>query len=508
LTQGIDMEKIEWEDIQGLVRSGYGRLEYAAYVLWRFRTGEPAAAKLWLRDLSQRLTHGRSGDALLEREETEAAEHASKGERDSRPDTAINLALSESGLKLLGLSDAERSRFSLEFVEGMAPKPTEGGACPRRCNLLGDLGESSPQHWDWGGWGGNRVIDGMLLLYARTRERVDALVEAESRLMQDAAEPIMATSGQSASSLGFRGHFNRGKKEHFGFRDGISQPVIDGTPKAKRLKKRHRKEARLALVQPGEFLLGYLNERQRRVCMSPPKRARGAKPEKLRELLRNGTYLVVRQLEQDVEAFHDFVSHAAEQLKGEANPSTKDWVTARLLGRWPNGEPLVPPGADGRADASKRNDFLYQLEDKMGLACPVGAHIRRANPRDIIGPDPDTALRLSKMHRIIRRGRPYRDVDGNEAQGKERRGMLFICLNADIAGQFEHIQHVWLNNPHFAGLYTGCDALSHSPIGRGAMTIQHRPVNLQIENGKPFVRVRGGAYFFLPGIAALRLLVQ
>ena len=338
----------------------------------------------------------------------------------------------------------------------------------------------------------------MLLLYARTPECLNALVEAERRAMQDAAEPIMATSGQG--SLGFRGHFNADNKEHFGFRDGISQPVISGTPKAKKLKKSNPKEARLAVVQPGEFVLGYLNERKRRVCL-PPKQARSAKPTEPRELLRNGTYLVFRQLEQDVKAFDDFVSHAAEHLSGEVSPSTKAWVAARLLGRWPSGEPLVPPGAGRHADASQRNDFLYQLEDKMGLVCPVGAHIRRANPRDTIGPDPDTALRLSKMHRIIRRGRPYRDApaaDGREAQKKEPRGMLFICLNADIAGQFEHIQHTWLNNPHFAGLYAGCDALSHLQVGRGGMTIQRRPVNLQLEYGKPFVRVRGGAYFFLP----------
>ena len=319
----------------------------------------------------------------------------------------------------------------------------------------------------------------------------------------------MATSGQGATSIGFRGHFNAHNKEHFGFRDGISQPVIHGTPKAKKLKESNPKEARLAIVQPGEFVLGYLNERKRRVGLSP-KQARRAKPTE-RELLRNGTYLVFRQLEQDVKAFDDFVSYAAEHLSGGVSPATKTWVAARLLGRWPSGEPLVPPGAGRHADASKRNDFLYQLEDKMGLACPIGAHIRRANPRDTIGPDPDAALRLSKMHRIIRRGRPYRHApaaDGHEVEEKERRGMLFICLNADIAGQFEHIQHTWLNNPHFAGLYAGCDALSHLAVGSGGMTIQRRPVNLQLEHAKPFVRVRGGAYFFLPGISALRSLAQ
>ncbi len=81
--------------------------------------------------------------------------------------------------------------------------------------------------------------------------------------------------------------------------------------------------------------------------------------------------------------------------------------------------------------------------------------------------------------------------------------MLFIALNADIAGQFEMIQHSWLNNPRFEGLYSGTDPISHFAQG-GSITIQSRPTNLHVERPAPFVRVRGGAYFFLPGIQALR----
>jgi deferrochelatase/peroxidase EfeB len=111
------------------------------------------------------------------------------------------------------------------------------------------------------------------------------------------------------------------------------------------------------------------------------------------------------------------------------------------------------------------------------------------------------------MHRIIRRGRPYGERwEPNGANGhgdKAERGMLFIALNADIAGQFEMIQHSWINNPHFNGLYTGTDPISHFPDGEG-ITIQSRPSNLRIDRAKPFVTVRGGAYFFLPGLRALR----
>jgi deferrochelatase/peroxidase EfeB len=198
-------------------------------------------------------------------------------------------------------------------------------------------------------------------------------------------------------------------------------------------------------------------------------------------------------------------------LHGEADPVTKEHVAARLIGRHKNGEPLVPR-AENSTKKTERNDFLYSHEDGSGLACPIGAHIRRANPRDAIGPDPDTALRLSKMHRIIRRGRPYgarRDPKEGKSSGNgSRRGIAFIALNADIAGQFEMIQHSWLNNAHFGGLYAGTDPIGHVAQAGDEFAVQQRPANLHIERPRPFVTVRGGAYFFLPGINAVRALAD
>ena len=108
-----------------------------------------------------------------------------------------------------------------------------------------------------------------------------------------------------------------------------------------------------------------------------------------------------------------------------------------MVGRCKNGDPLVAEKPNG-SEEDPKNNFLYYYEDRSGLQCPIGAHIRRANPRDSLGPDPETALRLSKMHRIIRRGRPYGerwDPDAANADAeKAERGMLFIALNADIAG--------------------------------------------------------------------------
>jgi deferrochelatase/peroxidase EfeB len=183
-----------------------------------------------------------------------------------------------------------------------------------------------------------------------------------------------------------------------------------------------------------------------------------------------------------------------------------------MIGRTQEGEPLVPASADSVVIGNGRNDFLYYFEDPFGLHCPLGAHIRRANPRDLIGPNPDAALRLSKMHRIIRRGRPYGsrlpNNPGRRASNAtdDPRGIFFIALNADIAGQFELIQHSWLNNGRFAGLYDEVDPLSHVEGGSRAMTVPRRPTSLVMKGLEQFVTMRGGAYFHLLGIQALESL--
>jgi Dyp-type peroxidase family len=487
------MKAIEWKDVQRIILSGYPCLPYSAYVLWRFLPAERALKKQWLADLVKKLA-------------------ATKVDDDDPSKPAINLALTYSGLRSLGVAEPELNSFSLEFIEGMAPLPVNT-QIPRRTNVLGDLEASSPEHWDWGGWTKRRDIDGVLLLYAADEPSLQKLIDAEKAAMQRIADgdPIV-----------LRGRFLPEMKEHFGYVDGLSQPKIEGRPERRKDKSADKSNPyRIkpgSEVKPGEFLLGYLNERGASVTNGHN-----------RDIRRNGTYLVFRQLQQDVDAFNAFLSEVAKRT-GE----NEEWVAARLLGRWRNGNPLVvtqantqpanaekpdaeaadakEPGAPVEEpcekDTASKNDFLYYYKDRSGLMCPIGAHIRRANPRDSLGPDPETALRLSKMHRIIRRGRPYGEEwrpDSTEPDGdKTERGMLFIALNADIAGQFEMIQHSWLNNPRFNGLYSGTDPISHCARDGLGITIQNRPVNIHIDRPKPFVRVRGGAYFFLPGIQALQ----
>jgi Dyp-type peroxidase family len=526
------VEKVEWHDVQGLVLSAYPRLPYAAYIPWTF-VSSVRESKAWLGGLIERLMRADKAEAGStpshpRRPTTLKSIEPLLGPGDQGEVWVVNVALTATGLAKLGVGEKELAGFSPEFLEGMAPRlkqelPKEQEEpMPRRCSILGDLGQNSPQRWEWGGWGDNGEIHGMLLLYAESAHSLERLIDDEKNLLRG-VELLARPDANPKEALILKGQIHSDRKEHFGFLDGISQPIVDGTSLASRTSP---KERRILVVKPGEFLLGYLNERGVR---SGAVDSHAAVKEGRRALGRNGSYLVFRQLEQDVPAFRRAMADTAKRLHGRS----PEWVAARLVGREQNGAPLIPSTVDVPSKGPK-NDFLYYFEDRFGLACPLGAHIRRANPRDIIGPDPDTALRLSKIHRIIRRGRPYgaRPADAapdraaddqsrqrveasapslssaSEGLDDQKRGILFICLNASIAGQFELIQHSWINNGRFNGLHGESDPISHYPGEDRVLTIQRRPTCEPVDSIHQFVCVRGGAYFFLPGIRALQTLVQ
>jgi Dyp-type peroxidase family len=244
-----------------------------------------------------------------------------------------------------------------------------------------------------------------------------------------------------------------------------------------------------------------------------------------RDLGMNGSYLVFRQLSQDVTAFWRYCDDQTRQRDGASNAAGRVRLAAKMVGRWPGGAPLVKsPDTDDLA-LSNENEFLYHGEgDAQGLKCPIGAHIRRTNPRDSLEPDPgsDRSIEVGKRHRIIRRGRAYgapvassldaADVLAAGSSAGER-GLHFLCFNTHIGRQFEFIQHTWANNPGFDGLYDDDDPLIGDRGGSygksaGTFTIQADPVRTRVTGMPRFVQVRGGAYFFMPGIRALRYLAS
>jgi len=442
---------LDLADVQGLVARGYGDLKAASFLLLGLEEG-PAATR-WLSAVVDSVTSG-----------------------DGRPGArAVNLAFTSSGLLRLGLAADVLRQFSDEFVYGMTTE--------HRRRLLGDVGESAPEHWDWGGPTSDS-IDGVLLLYARDEAELERLREEQARLLASAHVRVIRELGTSDLD-GF---------EPFGFRDGISQPLMEGLSKTGPASQ---------TVRAGEFVLGYVNEHGH-YTDEPLLEAAGG-------VGRNGTYLVFRQLEQDVRGFWRFLDGVT------GDPAARDRLGAKMVGRWKSGAPLALSPDRDDPNLAERNDFGYFHEDPDGARCPIGAHIRRTNPRDSLDPGPgtDKSLAINRRHRILRRGREYgpgltaEQALTESLASEEARGLHFICVNANIARQFEFVQDTWLNNPKFAGLYDDSDPLvgQSEPYG-GTFTIPSQTVRARV-NGMPrFVRVRGGAYFFLPGLSALRRLAS
>ncbi len=250
--------------------------------------------------------------------------------------------------------------------------------------------------------------------------------------------------------------------------------------------------------------------------------------ERLRDLGINGSYVVYRKLQQDVAGFWQFMKRESLRSTGAEDTGYMIWLASRCVGRWPSGAPLVlaPHADDPRAGA--RDDFLYG-DDADGLACPLGAHIRRTNPRDVIKPYATAqSLSMSEAHRLLRRartfGRPLFDpsilVDPTNPGARHAlleladdggaRGIHFFCVNASIRSQFEFVQQTWCNNPRFGGLNDNKDPI----VGDNAranrtpshMTIPQRPFRVRTAALPRFVTVRAGAYLFMPSLTALRFL--
>jgi Dyp-type peroxidase family len=231
-----------------------------------------------------------------------------------------------------------------------------------------------------------------------------------------------------------------------------------------------------------------------------------------RDLGRNGSYLVFRQLAQDVKGFWEFFRQATGDGE-DADSTACIHLAAKMVGRWPSGAPVTKAPERDDPALGNDNDFGYHERDAAGLKCPIGAHIRRTNPRDSLEPDPgsEKSVEFADRHRILRRGRAYGDPVVESMQPEEimqsdaagERGLHFICLNANISRQFEFVQQTWTNNPRFDGLYDDPDPI----VGPGGkFTEQATPVRRRIHDVPRFVTVRGGAYFFLPGLRALRYL--
>lgn len=449
------------EACQALVLSGHGKLPYSAVEWWWLPEGAPVLpARSALREISTKIEFGIP-----------------------KPDRAQawHLAFSAKGLVRLGVeADAIRA-CGRPFATGMTT--------PRRQRALGDLGENAPERWAWSDERSHLLV----LIYART----EALrAEILARLHE-----IRERGGfEQAASL--TTYLPGDGREPFGFKDALTNvrprlgeggPSTPGTDE----------------VAPGEVVLGMRDALDVEVSFGW-----------LGDL---GTFLVARQLEQDVEAFWQFW-----RRQGESDTEAV-WLASKAMGRWPNGMPIAGsrPVPEPEADDATIFGALDFLSDRFGDDCPIGAHVRRAHPRDGLFPDdPERSLRASAAHRMVRRGRRYGPAVGQgqwpfllegeetaleDSGASSERGLFFVALVGDIARQFEFVQQTWLNNPRFAQLSQGADPIAPGREIRGDEGVfvrPERPVRDRIQGLVPWVRVRGGGYFLLPSRPALTRLLS
>lgn len=469
------MIEIELDDIQGYIINPYNEMKFSRYVLLQVENA--TSAKKWIENICFSIR-------------TASTDHIEKHD----PNVALNIAFTADGLKALGLRDENIQAFSKEFREGMITE--------HRQRLLGDFGKSDPSTWNWGNPKNETVHVGLLVFGKDEALCTEYYQKLKAEFDQQGLKEIQQIDGQVLTD----------NKEHFGFRDGISQPIIAGSGV---------EGPSNDYVKAGEFLMGYENEynvlpqtpliqtnQGDMNYLAPDAGGSGKK-----DLGRNGSYLVIRQMDQDVKAFWDFINNKTKNEDGSVNVEESVKLSAKMIGRWPSGAPLTKFPDKDPGGISDDNDFGYQEHDNDGLKCPFGSHLRRSNPRDSFEDNRiKQSWKLTRKHRIIRRswlyGEPIISSPTNHNPEGEV-GLLFNCFNADISRQFEFIQFTWAKMPKNKQLYNDPDPIigvneNPQPGEEQNFTIQACPVNKTISGLKSFVTIRGGAYFFFPSLSALR----
>ncbi|MFC7278864.1 Dyp-type peroxidase [Paractinoplanes rhizophilus] len=382
---------------------------------------------------------------------------------DRTPSPWMTVAFTYQGLKALGVPQESLDSFAPEFRQGMAARAAE----------LGDVGESSPDHWEEPL--GRPDVHIAVATLAPDQASLAQLVE-RARQAQDEFPGVDVIWRQDCYQLATG-------RTSFGFKDGIGQPVVEGAGTAPA-------NPGEPPIKAGEFILGY------------PDETGGLPPMPTPDVLgRNGTYVVFRKLHTRVAAYRRYLRERAADRAEEA------LLGAKMVGRWQSGAPLaLTPDRDDPelgADPKRNNDFGYR-DDPRGLKCPAGAHARRANPRDSLEDDSVDV----RLHRMIRRGTSYGPAlpDGVLDDDGADRGIIFVFAGAHLDRQFEFVKTQWINDGIFIGAPQESDPLVGPRDGTGTFTVPRRPIRRRLRDMPPFVVTRGGEYCFAPGLRGLRWL--
>jgi Dyp-type peroxidase family len=460
------MSKLDATDIQGFVLRGYA-LPFARYMFLEILDAKQG--RKFIERLLGDITTGERWDRDL------------NTSKKIKPAWTLNIAFTHRGLVNLNLPDVSLLTFPAEFIQGMKA----------RNEVLADTGKNAPERWD-AVWRDGK-IDIWLAVNAQSQEIL---------LAQCAIYKQWMTETGGATELGFQdagafridGHWS--SKEHFGYTDGFGNPDFLGVERDTQPGQgKLTDDGKWVPLATGELLLGYADEAGELPVAPIP-----------HLLANNGTFMVYRKLHQNVKTFRDYLNQ-----KGSEYAGGKEKLAAKFIGRWRDGTPLeLSPDAPDPAlvkDKQRNVNFTFG-NDLSGSRCPIGAHVRRTNPRDAFGFNG----RLIDRRRITRRGLPYGPYVPEEQQASDEgeHGIIFMALNASLFRQFEFVQQQWVEYGNDARLGNDKDMVIGNHGGEGRYTIQgtEDPNNPPfVCGGLPnFVELRGGDYFFLPSMTALRMI--
>jgi Dyp-type peroxidase family len=529
-SRGLDLA-----DIQGNILRPYGRFGFPFTRHMFFNIADASAGRCFIERLRGQVTTAERWRNVDDGPDSNAPD---------RPSVAMNIGFTFLGLLALGLPTLTLSAFPDEFIDGMAA----------RSEILGDTGVSAPENWDEIWRQARLVTDRRVHIWVslNTQAKPDGTpaddLDGQTQWVTNAMPAgITLLTGHKGPTPAYQdsaaimdANMMPTAKEHFGFTDGIGDPVFAGQyePGVETIavigSGKLLPGGGWAPLATGEFMLGHVNEAQELPPAPQPWL-----------FTRNGTFMAYRKLHENVAAFNAYIATEAQTLEGVADAqAAADTIKAKMVGRWPDGLPveLVPSYAEAqqlaqqwadipgiyakpstqRTDAEKKRLTDYEVlltnftytGDTEGQKCPFGAHIRRANPRDALDPvfatskvTPGSAL--TNRRRILRRGMPYGACIQDDTS---EHGVIFMALCANLFNQFEFIQQQWIQYGSSFNLGNDSDPLigRHDPGAKFVIPADPEKPGVPhfCANLPQFVETRGGEYFFLPSLTALREIAQ
>lgn len=471
----IKLSMGDLSDIQGFIVRGYNLPQVRHFVL---TIGDPVAAASFLEALT-------SGDSEL------SLTSAAPWPGGTKPPYALNLGITAAGLEALRLPGPNADQANkVEFNSGNFQSFLGGAIAAAK--TVGDTGANSPSNWVTKLNPENASAAHLLLsLYTNGEENR----ETYSDVLRKMFSGVIPSSGKDSEVFEFDTDALPGGKIHFGYTDGISNPVIDADNLPP------LREVQLPYVPAWQFVLRNGNVTSYNMPTPMP-------------FSQNASFSAFRILEQNVDAFDAF-------LKSQGDSDAQELIAAKMCGRWRNGNPLVAsPNGPGSKELpfAELRDFLYNEvaggadePDHVGNPCPYSAHTRRANARGgpgVTGVQNNTEGR--QMHRIMRRASPYGPAHSGSPDGTAR-GLAGHFIGASLFDQFEFLMGQWVNSGTFAGIRkAGIDPLLGNLPEDSTFTYWKKDpatgeqVPVTVDGLSRVVTTKGGLYLMLPSLTSIK----